>query len=105
MEWRRLMTSGRAIGWSAGPVGNRERARTFYGTQFDITMPDLEMPGGGFAVFPHMGTGICGPLDPRTGFKPAADSGVGIWLGAGDDLQVAPSRREAAGGVILRPDG
>jgi hypothetical protein len=37
------------------------------------------------------------------GFKPSADSGVTIWLNAGDDLQVALDRVEAAGGQILQP--
>ena len=35
------------------------------------------------------------------GFKPTADSGVTVWLNAGDDLQTALDRVSSAGGKIL----
>ena len=91
-----------AISWFAIPVLDLERARTFYSTLFDITMPDLETPGGTCAVFPQMETGISGSLNPFMGFKPTADSGVTVWLNAGDDLQVALDREEGAGGKVLQ---
>lgn len=97
------MTTEHAISWFAIPVEDLERARTFYSTLFDITMPDLETAGGTCAVFPQMETGISGSLNPFMGFKPTADSGVTIWLNAGDDLQVPLSRVETAGGKILQP--
>jgi predicted enzyme related to lactoylglutathione lyase len=92
-----------AISWFAIPVEDLERARTFYSTILDITMPDLQTPGGTCAVFPQMETGISGSLNPFMGFKPTADSGVTVWLNAGDDLQIALDRVEAAGGKILKP--
>jgi len=91
-----------AISWFAIPVEDLERARTFYSTLLDITMPDLETPGGTCAVFPQMESGISGSLNPFMGFKPTADSGVTIWLTAGDDLQVSLDRVEAAGGKVLQ---
>ncbi len=92
-----------AISWFAIPVVDLERARTFYSTLFDITMPDLVTPGGTCAVFPQMETGVSGSLNPFMGFKPSADSGVTIWLNAGDDLQVPLERVEGAGGKVLQP--
>ncbi len=91
-----------AISWFAIPVADLERARTFYSTLFDITMPDLVTPGGTCAVFPQMETGVSGSLNPFMGFKPSADSGVTIWLNAGDDLQVPLDRVEGAGGKVLQ---
>jgi len=92
-----------AISWFAIPVTDLERARTFYSTLLDITMPDLVTPAGTCAVFPQMETGISGSLNPFMGFKPSADSGVTIWLNAGDDLQRPLDRVAAAGGKVLQP--
>lgn len=91
-----------AISWFAIPVTDLERARTFYSTVLDIRMPDMTTPGGTCAVFPQMETGVAGSLNPFLGFKPTADSGVTIWLDAGDDLQVALDRVEWAGGRVLQ---
>ena len=91
-----------AISWFAIPVVDLERARTFYSTLFDITMPDLVTPGGTCAVFPQMETGVSGSLNPFMGYKPSIDGGVTIWLNAGEDLQVALDRVEDAGGKILQ---
>lgn len=91
-----------AISWFAIPVEDLERARTFYSNLFDITMPDLETPKGTCAVFPQMETGVAGSLNPFMGFKSTADSGVTIWLNAGDDLQVALDRVEPNGGKVLQ---
>ena len=94
--------SEHAISWFAIPVVDLERARTFYSTLFDITMPDLVTASGTCAVFPQVETGISGSLNPFMGFKPSADSGVTIWLNAGDDLQVPLDRVEGAGGKVLQ---
>lgn len=90
-----------AISWFAIPVADLERARAFYSTMLDITMPDVVTPSGTCAVFPQMESGVAGSLNPFMGFKPTADSGVTIWLDAGPDLQVALDRVETAGGKIL----
>lgn len=91
-----------AISWFAIPVLDLERARTFYSTILDISMPDLVTEGGTCAAFPQLETGVSGSLNPFMGFKPSADSGVTIWLNAGDDLQLALDRVEAAGGKVLQ---
>lgn len=92
-----------AISWFAIPVTDLERARAFYCTMLGFdAMPDMVTPGGTCAIFPQAETGVGGSLNPFMGFKPTADSGVTIWLNAGDDLQVALDRVEAAGGQILQ---
>ncbi len=92
-----------AISWFAIPVIDLERARTFYSTLLDITMSDFATPAGTCAVFPQVETGISGSLNPFMGFKPSADSGVTIWLNAGDDLQGPLDRVAEAGGKVLQP--
>jgi hypothetical protein len=94
-----------AISWFAIPVLELERARVFYSTMLDITMSDMVTPNGICAAFPQVGTGVAGSLNPFMGFKPSADGGVTIWLSAGDDLQIALDRVEAAGGKVLQPKG
>lgn len=91
-----------AINWFAIPVEDLERARTFYQTILDIKMPDLETPMGTCAVFLGMETGVSGSLNPFMGIKPSADSGVTIWLNAGDDLQAVLDKVADAGGQVLQ---
>jgi hypothetical protein len=92
-----------AVAWFAIPVSDLERARHFYSTILDIEMADLVTPGGTCAVFPQMGTGVSGSLNPFMGFPPSSEAGVTIWLAAGDDLQEPLSRVEDAGGQVLQP--
>lgn len=91
-----------AIAWFAIPVTDLERARAFYSTVLDISMPDLQTPGGTCAVFPQMGSGVSGSLNPFMGFTPTSDSGVTVWLSAGEDLQDSLDRVEGAGGRVLQ---
>ena len=91
-----------AISWFAIPVADLERARAFYNALLGIDMPDLVTEGGTCAVFPQVETGVSGSLNPFMGFKPTADSGVTIWLNAGEDLQAPLDRVEAAGGKVLQ---
>ena len=65
-------------------------------------MPDLETPMGTCAVFPGMETGVSGSLNPFMGIKPSSESGVTIWLNAGDDLQAVLDKVADAGGQVLQ---
>jgi len=92
-----------AISWFAIPVVDLERARTFYCDIMGFEkMEDMPTPGGTCAIFPSEEGGIAGSLNPFMGFKPTADSGVTVWLNAGDDLQKALDRVDAAGGKVLQ---
>ena len=91
-----------AIAWFAIPVADLERARRFYCEMLGFDhMEDMVTPNGTCAIFPHGEDGIGGSLNPFMGIKPTADSGVTVWLNAGEDLQAALNRVEGAGGKIL----
>ena len=91
-----------AINWFAIPVNDLERARKFYCEIMGFDqMEDMVTPNGTCAIFPHDEGGIGGSLNPFMGFKPTADSGVTVWLNAGEDLQNTLDRVEGAGGKIL----
>jgi len=92
-----------AIAWFAIPVVDLERARAFYCAMLGIDgMEDMETPNGTCALFPFSEGGVGGSLNPFMGFKPTADSGVTVWLKAGEDLQEALDRVPDAGGKILQ---
>ena len=91
-----------AISWFAIPVEDLERARKFYCEIMGFEgMENMETPNGTCALFPSADGGVGGSLNPFMGFKPTADSGVTVWLSAGDDLQTALDRVGGAGGKIL----
>ena len=92
-----------AIAWFAIPVADLERARAFYCAMLGLDgMADMETPNGTCALFPCSEDGVGGSLNPFMGFKPTADSGVTIWIKAGEDLQDALDRVPVAGGKILQ---
>jgi predicted enzyme related to lactoylglutathione lyase len=96
-------TAMNAIDWFAIPVVELERARRFYCAMLGLeSMENMETPNGTCALFPCAEGGVGGSLNPFMGFKPTDDSGVTVWLNAGEDLQVALDRVPSAGGKVLQ---
>jgi predicted enzyme related to lactoylglutathione lyase len=92
-----------AISWFAIPVTDLERARSFYCNMLGLDgMENMETPEGTCALFPCSEHGVGGSLNPFMGFKPTADSGVTVWLKAGENLHDALDRVPAAGGKVLQ---
>jgi predicted enzyme related to lactoylglutathione lyase len=56
-------------------------------------------------VFAHdrNGGGVGGAICCGEGYRPSAESGPGIYLNAGDELNTVLGRVEAAGGQIVLP--
>lgn len=94
-----------AINWFEIPVTDYERAKQFYSTILgqdiqDYPMEDKPMKYG---VFPcDMEQGVGGAIIQMEGLNPSAD-GSTVYLNGGDDLTVALSKVEAAGGTIVMP--
>lgn len=92
-----------AINWFEIPVKNFDKAKTFYETILGNKMQPMEMPGMKSAFFPaDLQNGIGGCIIEANGYEPS-NKGSLIYLNAGDDLSVALSKVEQAGGKILMP--
>ncbi len=89
------------LNWFEIPVGNMERATTFYGAIFEITLKsDPAMPGYHMAMFPDQG-GVGGALLQGEGYTPSL-SGSLVYLNGGEDLSHVLNRIEGAGGKVLQ---
>ncbi|MCB9168437.1 MAG: VOC family protein [Flavobacteriales bacterium] len=93
-----------AVAWFEVPVVDFDRAKRFYSTIFDYTMP--EMTFGtlrmGFFLYERDKGGIGGAIvhHPEH-YRPSAD-GVKVYLSGGKDLSTVLDRVEAAGGRVLQ---
>jgi len=91
-----------AINWFEIPVKNFNRAKTFYETILGSTMQPMEAMGMKTAFFHFdMEKGsIGGCIIEGPGYEPSAN-GTRVYLNGGEDLSVALSKVEAAGGKII----
>lgn len=93
-----------AIHWFEIPVNEFERAKTFYETILQISMPIMDMgdPGMQMAVFavsiPHIDGCII-----KSDFHTPSSTGTCVYLNGEPDLQLVLDRVEAAGGKIVMP--
>jgi predicted enzyme related to lactoylglutathione lyase len=93
-----------AISWFQIPVTNFERAVKFYSSILSVEFTKTKAMGFEVALFPHhreTGT-VGGALYCGNGFVPNIN-GTTVLLNAGEDLSVALSKIEEAGGKILLP--
>ena len=99
-----MTTQENSINWFEISVSDIERARKFYESLFDITMPRDAMMGMEMAFFPYdpMSGKASGALVQSEMHVPSGD-GVKIYLNGNPDLGVALSRVEGAGGQITMP--
>lgn len=93
-----------AISWFQIPVTNFERAVRFYSEILSVELTQTQAMGTQVALFPqYRETGtVGGALYCGSGFVPNLN-GTTVLLNAGDDLSVALSKIEEAGGKILLP--
>jgi len=91
-----------AINWFEIPVSDIDRASRFYSSILGSELQYMEMMGIKMAFLPMDGQGVGGALCQGEGYEPTA-GGAKIYLNGGDDLSVALSRVEKAGGKVVMP--
>ena len=93
-----------AINWFEIPVKDFDKAKKFYETILGADLQLMEAMGMKSAFFPaEMETGgIGGCIIQGEGYEPSA-TGALVYLNGADDLGIALSKVEAAGGKILLP--
>ena len=95
-----------AINWFEIPVLDYERAKKFYSTTLDLEISDFHMPEKNmkYGMFPYdmENGGVGGAIVEMAEMKPSTD-GSTVYLNAGEDLNVALNKVEAAGGKIFMP--
>ncbi|WP_339752461.1 VOC family protein [Algoriphagus aquimarinus] len=94
-----------AINWFEIPAKNFERAKSFYEAVLATTMETMPMEEMGMrmAFFPSdWENGVGGSIVFGPGCEPS-EKGSLVYLNGGDDLNLALSRVEAAGGKIIIP--
>lgn len=98
------MELGNALNWFEIPVSDFPRAKKFYETLFNYTMPEniIGEVRMGFFLYDMQGGKAGGAICQSKDHVPS-DKGSIIYLNAQPDLQVALEKVEAAGGKILMP--
>lgn len=93
-----------ALNWFEIPVADIDRAQRFYEAVLDAPLRREAMgPATTLAVFPydHAGVGGCLFASER-GPRPNAEGAI-VYLNAGESLDAALARVDAAGGRIVLP--
>jgi uncharacterized protein len=91
-----------AINWFEIPVTDFERAKMFYETILDMKIGEMPFPSGRYGIIVYDQEGVGGGLVLGEGYEPA-DKGTLVYLNSGEDLSVALSKVESAGGKIFLP--
>lgn len=92
-----------AINWFEIPVKNFERAKKFYEQIMNGEIQVMPHPEFKYGMLPaDMENGVGGGIVEGPGFEPS-DKGTLIYLNGGDDLSIALSKVEQAGGKIILP--
>lgn len=91
-----------SLNWFEIPVGDFERARSFYSKIYNFEMPDVLLGKNRFGFFKVEQGGIGGAIVFGEGYSPS-ENGALIYLNGGPDLSMVLDRVEAAGGVIISP--
>ena len=90
-----------ALNWFEIPTVDFARAKRFYSTIFDFSMPEEQMGAYRMGFLLHeQGKGVGGAIIEGNGYIPAAE-GTLVYLAAGSDLSSVLSRVEEAGGRVL----
>ena len=93
-----------AINWFEIPVTDFARAKKFYETILNAEMHVMEAMGMKSAFFPAdlQSGAIGGCIIQGEGYEPS-QNGSRVYLYSGDDLSIALSKVEQAGGKIVLP--
>jgi predicted enzyme related to lactoylglutathione lyase len=89
-----------ALDWFEIPVTDLARARRFYAALLQAELQEESMNGQRMAVLPYRQGGVGGALMVGEQFVPSTQGTV-VYLPAGDDLDGALARVEAAGGRVV----
>ena len=91
-----------AVSWFELPVADVERAVAFYNTILGTTLAEIaDAEDRRFAMFPAE-DGVSGAVVEGPGYVPSTEGAL-VFLNAGDVLEPAVNRVEAAGGRVLMP--
>jgi uncharacterized protein len=92
-----------AINWFEIPVTDFTRAKKFYETLYGAEIMEMPFSNGKYGMLPaDMQNGVGGGIVQGEGFEPS-EKGTIVYLNGGDDLSIALSKVEDAGGKILMP--
>ncbi|WP_291868884.1 VOC family protein [Maribacter sp.] len=94
-----------AVNWFEIPVENYERAKTFYTTILDSKIEDFPMPNEvKYGIFDYKMESNCvgGAIIKSEGYIPSTQGSL-VYLNGSDDLSVALSKVETAGGKVIMP--
>ena len=92
-----------SINWFEIPVKNFNRAKSFYELLLGDAIQEMPHPSLKYGILPgDMMNGVTGAIVEGEGFEPSM-AGSLIYLNGGEDLSIALSKVEAAGGKILMP--
>jgi predicted enzyme related to lactoylglutathione lyase len=89
-----------ALNWFEIPVTDLARAKSFYGTVLQGELREETMAGTAMAILPYEKGGVGGALVSGEAFVPGSQGAI-VYLNAGDDLDGALARVEAAGGKVV----
>jgi predicted enzyme related to lactoylglutathione lyase len=92
-----------SIHWVEIPTTNIERAVGFYNNLLSIEMKVMEVMNMKTAFFPHTAETQSGGCLMQGPHYIPSDKGTLIYLSAGENLQTALDRVDAAGGTIVLP--
>ena len=93
-----------AINWFEIPVTDFVRAKKFYEAIFEGEIQDMPHPVFKYGMLPAdmQNGGVGGGIVQGEGFEPSMKGSL-VYLSCGDDLGIALSKIEQAGGKILLP--
>jgi predicted enzyme related to lactoylglutathione lyase len=89
-----------AVNWFEIPVTDLARAKSFYSAVLQGEVREESMSGRAMAILPYGEGGVGGALVSGGPDLPSPQGTV-VYLNAGDDLDGALARVEAAGGKVL----
>lgn len=88
------------VSWFDIPVTDLDRAMKFYSKIFAVEISKMEGAPKKYAMFPFTPGGASGGLVEDK--EMVTDKGALLYLNGGDDLSVALSKVEKAGGKVLQ---
>jgi uncharacterized protein len=91
-----------ALNWFEIPVTDLARAKRFYSNVLQADLREETMAGTSMAILPYEKGGVGGALVVGDAFVPDS-KGTIVYLNAGNDLDGALTRVEAAGGKVVLP--
>ena len=98
-----MNTPTHALNWFEIPVSDFDRAKQFYESLFQFTMPEHTVGPArmGFLLFDQAAGGRGGAIVHAPGFHQPADTGTLLYLNCDPDLSTVLEKVSEAGGKVL----